>query len=139
LGFGRRILGGSLAIVGGLLILSSGFRTHSFILQFAPYLEQQVNSSIPYAAQVTISAGISVLSFIIALGGLAVITGAIFVFLNHLTLGKLLIALGGGFGLIGILIAVGYAVFTSGPAILITEIDYWIGIVIASVGRYVAK
>jgi hypothetical protein len=135
----RRIIGGGLAIVAGFLILLSGFRTQSFLASTVPYFEQKLGSYIPYLAQVTIDAALLVLSFIIALGGLAVILGGVLILLKHLTTGKLLMALGGGVGFIGIAIALGYSIYTSGFGILVDHIDYWIGLAVASIARYVAK
>ena len=130
------ISGGILAILGGLLILGSGFRTSSFLLTLLSYSSGKYATVLPYPVDFATRAALTVLGFIIALGGLSAILGGILALLKHRTIGKLFVALGGGIGLIGIGIAVGYAIYTSGPSILVTHIEYWIGVLIASVGRY---
>jgi hypothetical protein len=135
----RIIAGGALAIIAGVLILLSGFRTQSFLVSTVPYFEQKLGSYLPYFAEMTIDIALLVLSFIIALGGIAVILGGFLILTRHLTIGKVLMALGGGVGFVGIAIALGYSIYTSGLGVLLSHIDYWIGLLIASIARYVAK
>ena len=132
------ITGGILAIIGGSLIMNSGFGTRSFIITVLSYSDQKFGSGLPDLARLTFNAAIFVLSAVIALGGLVAVLGGLLVLLKHRTMGKLLIALGGGMGFLGILISMGYDVVTTGLRVLATHFEYWIGIVIASVGRYLS-
>ena len=127
--------GGILAIIGGLLIVASGFRTSSFLLSVIAY-SSKYGTTLPYSVQFATHAVLTVLSIIIALGGLAAVLGGLLALAKHTTMGKLFIAFGGGMGLIGIGISFGYAIYANGPAILVIHIDYWIGVLIASLGRY---
>jgi len=130
------ILGGILAIIGGLLIIASGFRTGSFLVTAANYSEAKFGSLLPGEALSAIQIALIVLSFVIGFGGLLAILGGIFIFSKHITIGKILIGLGGGVGFIGIAISVGYAIYVNGFSVLITHIDYWLGVLVASIARY---
>ena len=132
------IAGGVLAIIGGILILQSGVSTRSFLLTVASYSFKRFGGGLPGIAQDSISLALLALGALIALGGLLAILGGFLVLVKHRLSGKILIALGGGIGFIGIAIAMGYDVFTTGVAALFTHVQYWIGIVIASIGRYLA-
>jgi hypothetical protein len=132
------IAGGILAITGGAIIVFSGYHTGSFLLTAANYSEARFGSYIPGGALSAIQVGLLVLSFVIGFGGLLAIFGGILVIAKHQTVGKIFIGLGGGVGFIGIAIAVGYAVYVNGFSILITHVDYWIGVVVATIGRYLA-
>lgn len=78
------------------------------------------------------------LSLVIGFGGLLAILGGVLVIAKHLTIGKILIGLGGGVGFLGIAISVGYAIYVNGFLVLVNHVEYWIGIVIATFGRYLA-
>jgi hypothetical protein len=132
------IAGGILAIIGGLLIITSSFRTGSFLVTAANYSEAKFGSLLPGQALFAIQIGLIVLSFVIGFGGLLAIIGGLLILSKHLTIGKILLGLGGGFGFIGIAISVGYAIYVSGFSILVTHFDYWLGILVASVARYLA-
>jgi hypothetical protein len=132
------IVGGILAMIGGAIIVASGYRTGSFLVTAASYSEAKFGSLLPGQALSAIQIGILALSFLIGFGGLLAILGGVLVIAKHLTIGKILIGLGGGVGFIGIAISVGYAIYVNGFSILATHADYWIGVVIATIGRYLA-
>jgi hypothetical protein len=132
------IAGGILGIIGGILILQSGVSTRSFMLTLAAYSFKRFGQGLPGIAQDSIDLTLLVLGALIALGGLLAILGGFLVLLKHRLSGKILIALGGGMGFIGIAITMGYDVFATGISSLFTHVQYWIGIVIASIGRYLA-
>ena len=51
---------------------------------------------------------------VLTLGGVTVVMGGLAVLLGHKTIGRVLVALGGGASFIGLLISLGYTVFTAG-------------------------
>jgi hypothetical protein len=132
------IAGGILAIIGGALIITSGYRTGSFLVTAASYSEAKFGSFLSGQELSTIQIALIVLSFVISFGGILAVLGGVLVISKHLTIGKILISLGGGVGFIGIAISVGYAIYVNGFSILVTHIDYWLGVLIASIGRYLA-
>jgi hypothetical protein len=132
------IAGGILAIIGGILILQSGVSTRSFLLTVASYSFKHFGAGLPGIAQDSVDLALLVLGALIALGGLLAILGGFLVLMKHRLSGKILIALGGGMGFIGIAISMGYDIYTTGISSLFTHVQYWIGIVIASIGRYLA-
>ena len=129
------IAGGILAIIGGILILQSGVGTRSFLLTVVSISEQRFGGSLPGVAKSLINLVIVALSSLISLGGLLAILGGALVLLKHRFSGKILIALGGGMGFIGIGISLAYDVFTEGLSGFVLHVPYWIGVLIASIGR----
>lgn len=129
------IAGGILAVFGGILILQSGVGTRSFLLIVVSISEQRFGGSFPGVAKSLINLVIITLSSLISVGGLLAILGGALVLLNHRFSGKILIALGGGMGFIGIAISLAYDVFTEGLSAIVLHVPYWIGVLIASIGR----
>lgn len=129
------IAGGILAIIGGILILQSGVGTRSFLLTVVSISEQRFGGSLPGVAKSLINLVILALSSLISLGGLLAILGGALVLLKHRFSGKIFIALGGGMGFIGIGISLAYDVFTEGLSGIVLHVPYWIGVLIASIGR----
>jgi hypothetical protein len=132
------VAGGILAIIGGILIITSGFRTGSFLVTAAKFSEAQFGSLLPGQALSLIQIGLIALSFVIGFGGFLAILGGILIISKHVTIGKILLGLGGGVGFIGIAISMGYAIYVSGFSVLATHFDYWLGVLIASIARYLA-
>jgi hypothetical protein len=127
-----------LAIIGGALIIISGYRTRSFIIMALSYSDQRFSGSSPFALQLTAQTAIAILSAVMALGGILAIIGGILLLLKRITIGKILIAMGGGVGFVSIAIAIGYSVFSSGLPLALSHVEYWIGVVIASLSRWLA-
>jgi hypothetical protein len=132
------IAGGVFAIVGGLLVMQSGVSTRSFLLSVASYSYERLGGGLPGIARSSIDVALFALGALIALGGLLAVLGGVLVILRHRLSGKMLIALGGGMGFLGIAISMGYDVFADGVSALYLHVQYWVGIVIASIGRYLA-
>jgi hypothetical protein len=130
--------GGILAIIGGAIIVTSGYRTGSFLVAAASFSEAKFGSYLPGEALTSIQIGVLVLSFIIGFGGCLAILGGVLVIAKHTTTGKILIGLGGGLGFFGIFISAGYAVYVHGFSVLVDHVDYWIGVLVATIGRYLA-
>ena len=125
-------------MIGGAIIVASGYRTGSFLVTAASFSEAKFGSLLPGEALSAIQIALIVLSFVIGFGGLLAILGGALVIAKHLTIGKILIGLGGGLGFIGIAISAGYAIYVHGFSVLVTHVDYWIGVLITTVGRYLA-
>jgi len=125
-------------MIGGAIIVASGYRTGSFLVTAASFSEAKFGSLLPGEALSAIQIALIVLSFVIGFGGLLAILGGALVIAKHLTIGKILIGLGGGLGFFGIAISAGYAIYVHGFSVLVTHVDYWIGVLIATVGRYLA-
>ncbi len=137
---GVLISSGALAIIGGALIIASGYRTQGFLLTTLDFANQHFGSRLPPLLEILTSTSIAIFASIIALGGLLVVLGGIVIMASHTSTGRLLIALGGGVGFIGIAISIGLdVVATGGFYSIISHYDYWVGVVVASVARYLAK
>jgi hypothetical protein len=131
------IAGAVYAFAGGLLLIFSGYRTSSFLLSVLSIAQQQ--SIVPADIKTILGIAGPILSAIISLGGLLVLAGGGLLIAKHKSTASILIALGGGFGFLGIVIALGYAVYSSGLSTIITHTDYWIGVLIASIAREIGK
>ena len=134
-----RRISGALAILGGALILGSGVRLHAFILAAALFIYRNEGSVLPPDVATTLEIFILILIVLVILGGLLAVVGGFAMFGRHATAGMILIALGGGIGFAGIGFSMAYDIYAYGFSVLITRIDYWIGVLLASVARYAAK
>ena len=132
-------LSGSLAILGGVFILASGARAQSFMLDAVQFVYKKEGNSLPTATAPLVNAFILVLSLIILFGGFLAVIGGLAIFRRHFTIGKVFIALGGGIGFAGIAFFMGYDIYAYGFSVLVSRIDYWIGVLLATFARFVAK
>jgi hypothetical protein len=135
----RSKVGGILAILGGLLIVASGFAIHGFTQTVLDWLMGAAPKYLPPNMTPFLVVALQILIALITLGGITVIFGGVVILLGRLFTGRLLIALGGGTGLLGFLIAFGYSILTTGTLDIIVHLEYWVGIAIAIVGRHLAK
>ncbi len=133
-------LAGSLAIIGGALMVASGFAVHGFLLSTLTLVSGHVSEFLPSEVSPLIVIILEILTGLIALGGITVILGglALLVYARAL-LGRILIALGGGAGLLSFLVSLGYSMLTAGPLTLSIHAAYWTGLVLAVVARRIAK
>jgi len=90
-----------LCIIGGiLLIISSTARNFAFFESLFGLIAADVG---PVVAAI-VSVVIQILGYISMVGGIVVIIGALIVAMNHYIIGKIIIALGAGMGLISLII-----------------------------------
>jgi hypothetical protein len=131
------VASGLTALLAGVLIINSGFHTQSVML--SALTNQTLQQALPQVAQLILRLGSLILGAIVALGGILVLIGGGLVFLRHFTIGKILISLGGGFGLFGIGVALIYTIVRSGGfSVVFMHIEYWIGLGIATLARAMA-
>ncbi|HEV2227046.1 MAG TPA: hypothetical protein VGR56_09630 [Nitrososphaerales archaeon] len=136
----RRWTAGILAIVGGILMLGSGYTSRSFLYLALGYTEPRVADFLRGMVADAAVLAIATVEFIIALGGVTVALGGIIILARHSTAGRILIFLGGGAGFLGLLISFGYSTYKLGglgPAL--SYLPYWVGLALAVVGRRLAK
>ena len=136
----RAYAAGALAVVGGLLMLASGYTSRGFLYTALGFAEPRFSDFLSGAALDAAVVGVTVLELVIALGGLTVIAGGLMVILHHTTLGRVLIWLGGGAGFIGLLVGFGYSVYKLGGINpVLAYLPYWVGLAMAIAGRRLAK
>jgi hypothetical protein len=136
----RRYAAGTLAVVGGLLMLSSGYSSRGVLYVALGFAEPRISELLSGAAASAALAAVLVLETVIALGGATVALGGLAVLASHSTTGRVLIWLGGGAGFIGLLFGLGYAAYRLGglePAL--AYLPYWVGLALAVVARRLAK
>ncbi len=132
-------LGGVLALFAGFLIATGGFASHSFLLDIVDIVKGQVPSHLSGSPATMAELALLGVAVLISLGGITVIAGGIALLYRHSTIGRLLIALGGGAGFLGLIFGVGYTAFTQGFSSVMEHGYYWLGIVFAAVSRWLAK
>ncbi|MDA4121197.1 MAG: hypothetical protein OK404_02180 [Thaumarchaeota archaeon] len=130
---------GLLVIVGGVLMVASGYSSRGFLFLALGYAANQIPSYFSGPAADAAVVAVSIVELLIGLGGLTVLIGGIFILRHHVTNGRVLIFLGGGAGLLGLLISFGYATLKLGIDPAFSYAPYWLGLVLAVAGRSLAK
>lgn len=139
MGFRAHAAGG-LAVVGGFLMLASGYTSRGFLYTALGFAEPRFSDFLSGAALGAAVIAVTILEVIIALGGLTVLAGGIIILFHHTTVGRVLIWLGGGAGFIGLLLGFGYSVYKLGGLDpVLGYLPYWVGLLMAIVGRRFAK
>ena len=136
----RLYAAGALAVVGGFLMLASGYTSRGFLytaLNLAePHISDLLSGMIANVAVVAVT----ILELVIALGGIGVMIGGLVILTNHTTTGRTLIYLSGGAGFLGLLVSFGYAAYKLGGfSPLLAYLPYWVGLAFAVSGRRLAK
>jgi hypothetical protein len=136
---GRRIVAFVIAVIAGLLLLLTGFQgpvgLYRVIVELLPNLTQ--NPQILAAAD-----QIAAFLILIALaGGLAVIAGGTLILFNNVTIGKFVIAIGTGAGIIWLVLLLVTLLTTLQVAIVIEQYTPfgWIGLILSFIARIFAK
>jgi len=136
----RRYLAGALAVVGGSLMVLSGYSSRGFLYTALGYAEPHVSDLLTGMAANAAVLAITVLELVIALGGVTVLAGGLVILARHATVGRILISLGGGAGFLGLLISFGYSVYKLGGIDpVLSYLPYWVGLVMAVTGRHLSK
>ena len=136
----RVYVAGALALVGGLLMLASGYTSRGFLYTALNLAEPRISDLLSGVAANVAVLVVTILEFLIALGGLAVMIGGLVVLANHTTTGRALIYLGGGAGFLGLIVSFGYAAYrVGGISPLLAYLPYWVGLAMAVSGRWLAK
>jgi hypothetical protein len=131
---------GTLAVLGGLLMLGSGYSSRGFLYAALGYAEPRVSDFLSGAAANTAIVAIAILELLIGLGGLTVLVGGLMIFAHHTTTGRVLVYLGGGAGLLGLLVSFGYSVYKLGGLDpVLAYLPYWVGLAMSVAGRRLAK
>lgn len=136
----RTYAAGGLAVVGGLLMLGSGYASRGFLYTALGYAEPHLSDFLNGAALSAAVVGVTALELVIGLGGLTVLAGGLIIIASHTTTGRVLIWLGGGAGFIGLLLGFGYSAYRlGGIGPVIAYLPYWVGLALAIFGRRLAK
>jgi len=131
----------ALALIGGFLLFQvSWVGSIGFIADIAAYAALYF----PAAAEI-ITLVLTILLYIAALGGIAVIIGGLLIARDRVGTGKFIIGLGAGVGLFGLIIILVEAFLAGGLAALtdiltlISQSIAWIGVIMSIVARSMAK
>lgn len=136
----RRYAAGALSVVGGLLMVVSGYSSRGFLYTALGYAEPHISDFLSGAVANIAVLAVTVLESIIALGGVVVAIGGLVILISHTSTGRALIYLGGGAGFLGLLLSFGYSVYRLGGLDpVISYLPYWVGLALAVVGRRLAK
>ncbi len=131
----------ALALIGGVLLFQVGWvGSVGFIADIAAYAALYF----PAIAEV-MALLLTFLVYIASLGGIAIIIGGILFALRRIKLGKFVIGLGAGIGLIGLIIMLIQAYQVGGVAgltdivLLISQSMAWIGVIMSILARRMVK
>ncbi|MDG7010218.1 MAG: hypothetical protein JRM71_05425 [Nitrososphaerota archaeon] len=136
----RRLAAGGLAILGGVLMLGSGYVSRGFLYTALGYAEPHISAFLSgeYAGAAVLA--ITIVQAVIALGGATVAAGGLAVIASRATVGRTLIWLGGGAGFLGLLVGFGYSAYRLGGVNpVLGYLPYWVGLLMAIVARRLAK
>ena len=135
----RNKIAGILFIVGGALLVVAGTTGMEPLLEeILKYIQPTVDASLILASI------FRVLIFIAALGGISVIIGGLLTFYVP-RIGKLLVMLGAGLGLVGFMIPMSLAWYRGVPfnelfeGYVSSTLGYVLGIMLTIIGRLTAK
>ena len=136
----RLYAAGALAVIGGFLMLASGYTSRGFLYTALNLAEPRITDFLSgMAANVAVFA-VTILELVIALGGIAVMVGGLVILTNHTTTGRTLIYLGGGVGFLGLAVSFGYTAYKLGGfSPVLGYLPYWVGLAMAVSGRWLAK
>ena len=138
---GARLYAASaLVIVGGFLMLASGYTSRGLLYTALNIAEPHISDFLSgMAANVAVLA-VTILELVIALGGIAVMIGGLVILTGHTTTGRALVYLGGGAGFLGLVVSFGYTVYkVGGFGPVLAYLPYWVGLAMAVSGRRLAK
>jgi hypothetical protein len=136
----RLYAAGLLAVAGGVLMVASGYSSRGFMYMALGYAEPHISAFLSGEAANAAILAIGVVELIIGLGGFTVALGGLMIIARHTRTGRAIIWLGGGAGFLGLLVGFGYSVYRLGGLTpVLGYFPYWVGLVMAVVGRHLAK
>lgn len=136
----RLYAAGTLAVIGGLLMVASGYTSRGFLYTALNLAEPHISDFLSGVAANVAVLAVTILELVIALGGLTVVIGGLIVLASHTTTGRILIYLGGGAGFLGALVSFGYTAYKlGGISPVLAYLPYWLGLAMAVSGRWLAK
>lgn len=131
---------GGLALVGGALMVISGYSSRGFLYTALGFAEPRITDILSGAYASAAMLSIALVEAVVALGGFTVMFGGLIIALRHTTVGRALIWLGGGAGFLGLLVGFGYSAYRlGGIGPVLSYLPYWVGLVMAIAARRLAK
>jgi hypothetical protein len=121
-------------------MVASGYNSSGFLFKALGYTIPVISDFLRGITANAVILAVSVLELLIALGGVTVIIGGAFILTDHISAGRVVVYLGGGTGLIGLLISLGYTFYKLGGLDpVLAYASYWLGLGMAVVARHLAK
>ena len=118
----------------------SGYAARGFLYQALGYAEPHLSDLLNGGVASTAVIVVTLVQFVIGLGGLTVMAGGLVVLANHTSIGRFIILLGGAGGFLGLLISFGYSAYkVGGVGPVLYYLPYWAGLLLAVLGRRLAK
>ncbi len=132
---GRGLLAGTVGIIAGLILVISGVVAISFMGTILTYFLKHYSANLSPDEIAGMKVVISVLAYLVGLGGLLVIFGGFMFLIKHRISGRILIGLGGGMAVAGLFVTMAVAYAGSGFSSPIFSISYftvyWLGAILA--------
>ncbi len=122
-----------IAAVAGVLLLYVGINGVASVDRIFAVLEEFLGTN----------EGLRILAYVLvaiaALGGIAVLIGAYFVAVDHVRLGKLLITLGSGAGILTLVLFLARSVSSEQFSLILGVLPTILGVALAIIARFMAK
>jgi len=121
-------------------MLASGYTSRGLLYTALNLAEPHISDFLSGTAASVAVLAVTVFELVIALGGVAVMIGGLIILTSHTTTGRALIYLGGGAGFLGLVVSFGYTAYKlGGLSPVLAYLPYWVGLVMAVSGRWLAK
>jgi len=122
-------------IIAGLILIISGVISISFMGTILTYFLKHYSANLSPDETYGLKVVISVLAYLVGLGGLLVIFGGFMFLLKHRIAGRIMMSLGGGMAVVGLIVTMVVAYAGSGFSSPIFSISYftvyWLGAILA--------
>lgn len=129
----RNTEAGIIAAIAGVLLLYVGINGVASVDKIFAVLEEFLGTN------ETLRILAYVLAAIAALGGIAVLIGAYFVAVDHVRVGKLLITLGSGAGILTLILFLARSVSSEQFSLILGVLPAILGVALAIIARFMAK
>jgi hypothetical protein len=132
-----------LCLIGGILLIASHFAGGISTILFVGSFLHSIAALAPYLPIIDIF--LFILLIIAWLGGIAIIIGGVLLTTSHVRLGKFIIAIAAGFGMISFILVIISVILVYGWAALlfltwlIINTPWALGLVLTVVARHMAK
>jgi hypothetical protein len=139
----RRLTPGVLAVIAGLILIVSGITSGSLFLTGLDYADRYLGPSIGTEGGLLLNLAITMLTFVVGLGGLLVVAGGLLLLGNQGFAGRLMMGLGGGTAVFGLLFSMAYALYAVGFSAPVFHQSYfslyWVGSILATIANLLSR
>lgn len=120
-------------------MVASGFASRGLLFTALGYAADEIPNYLTGLAESASAFAVTMLELLIAFGGITVVMGGLALLVRHRSLGRVLIYLGGGAGLLGLVVSFAYTAYKLGLDSALELAPYWVGLGMAVASRRLAR